>query len=144
MSCKYFSENPMCITVFTLKYNVDMNDSLLLFISLITTYKSLTLHSVLNGDIVGWQLFFSYVLIEHSHDTPLPFPSLPQPPSCPSFHSQLCSAPFHSQTATKTTHSRGQAVRRHILGEERHDSIIYSYHSRGCFIQSGPTPQNTN
>ncbi|XP_067373877.1 ankyrin repeat and SOCS box protein 5 isoform X3 [Channa argus] len=101
------------------------------FISSIATYKSSTVHSILKEDAVGWQLFFSHVLIEHSHDTPLPFPSLPQPPSCPSFHSQLCCAPFHSQTATKTTHSQGQAVRRQILGEERHDdNIIWSWADR--------------
>lgn len=52
-------------------------------------------------------VFFSKVLIEHSHDCP---PPSPFPPPCPSFHSQLCSEPFHSHNSNKhnTPYSQGQ------------------------------------
>lgn len=53
------------------------------FIGLMATYTSWAVHSILNEDTVGWQLFLSNVLIEHSHDIPLrlippsPTPILP-------------------------------------------------------------------
>lgn len=89
--------------VITWIYTVDLSDCVFFCHSLKATYWSWNVHSVLNKDTVGLLLFLSNVLIEHSHDIPHP-PFLPRsPPPCPSFHSQLCSAPFHTQTATKTT-----------------------------------------
>lgn len=40
---------------------------------MIATYKSWTMQSILNEDTESWLLFFSNVLIEHSHP-PTPFP----------------------------------------------------------------------
>lgn len=95
MSYKYCIANPMIMTAIKC---IHINTycrykwyGYVSFISLIAAYKSWAVHSILNEDTVGWQLFSSNVLIEHSHDIhPTLLPPFPRP------HPALVSIPSYA------------------------------------------------